>query len=257
MKLDIFHDSGSPQKSRNLIPAGDATESSLATRYYPLVGAVVNRMRPNLPPNADLEELHSIGVSGLMAAVQRYDKEQAITFHGYAATKIRGAILDELRKLDTLPRTRRAKYRNLNKAVEELEQHLGRVPRDSELAEKLGMSTGDLCRLQEHVRPCSIVSLDAPADSRDENAALLHETIADDSLEQTSARMEKREIFSQLSEQLAKLPERQRSIVTMYYFEGKRLAEIAEVFGVTEARVCQIHTQAVNTLRQSLLHAAA
>lgn len=252
MKTDIFTDSApsfsSVAPSRLVKP----TEAELASRYYPLVGKVVNRMRTNLPPNADLEELHSIGVYGLMSAVRRYDVEQDATFKGYAAMRIRGAILDELRKMDTLPRTRRAKVREMNKVLEKLEQELGRAPTDKEMATEMGLSTADFFKLREQIKPKTIISLDCGGSGDDSEDPSLHEAIADDKHVPCHQKMESRETFRLLGEQVNTLPERQRQVISMYYFDEMRLAEIAEVFGVTEARICQIHTQAVGQLKKKL-----
>ncbi len=260
MKIDVLYDAtpGESRRKRNIPVFLDATdEESLIRAHYPLVRSVVNRMRAKLPANADLEELHSIGVTGLMAAVKRFDRSQALTFRSYAATRIRGAILDELRKMDSLPRTRRSKMRELNRAVEELEQKLGRAPRDEELAKHIGLSLPELYKLRESVRPSVTISLDCPVCENNGEESSLHEAIADDRHVPCQERMEQRELIRLLGEHVGELPERQRQVVSMYYFEQMRLADIAEVFGVTEARICQIHTQAVGALRNTLTKARA
>ncbi|WOO42891.1 FliA/WhiG family RNA polymerase sigma factor [Rubellicoccus peritrichatus] len=257
MKTDIFTDSAPSFSSATPTRLGQPTEAELASRYYPLVGQVVNRMRTNLPPSADLEELHSIGVYGLMSAIRRYDVEQDATFRGYAAMRIRGAILDELRKMDTLPRTRRAKVREMNKVLEKLEQELGRAPKDEEMAKEMGLSTGDFHKLREQIKPKTIISLDCGGNGDETDDPSLHDAIADERHVPCHEKMESRETFSILGQQIETLPERQRQVISMYYFDEMRLAEIAEVFGVTEARICQIHTQAVGQLKKKLVQAAA
>lgn len=259
MKLDVLYDATPGQ--RKSAPAAtvclDGTsEDALIRAHLPIVRSVVNRMRSRLPASADLEELHSIGVTGLMSAVKRFDAKQAITFRAYASTRIRGAILDELRRMDSLPRTRRTKMRALNAAVEELEQALGRTPRDEELARKLELSLPELYKFRDSVRPNVTVSLDSPVSDDGSDSTCLHDAIADDKHVACHEQLEKRELVRLLGEHVESLPERMRQVVSMYYFEQMRLADIAEIFGVTEARVCQIHTQAVAALRNTLSKAS-
>lgn len=220
----------------------------LMKRYYPLVKNVVRAMARHLPACADTEELESVGVTGLVAAVQRYDSSKSETFEGYASMRIRGAVLDELRRMDRMPRTARQKVRRLQAAVEELEQKLGRTPTDLELRESMGLSVKEFDRLRRSAQKVSVVSLDASADSQHDDSVNLHDAIPDrdsPSAEETLERMEMREL---VASKIRCLPARQQKVLAMYYFEELRLADIAEIFGVSEARICQIHTQAVNSL---------
>lgn len=228
------------------------TRDQLLKEHYPLVNTVVKSMLSYLPRCADAEELHSVGVTGLMAAVQKYDPKQSGTFKAYASMRIRGAILDELRRMDSLPRTRRAKVRELNKVVEELEQQHGRAPRDEEIADAMGLTLSELERYQEKARPVVVVSLDGTAGTDDENDVNLHEAIADENSRPCYEGLEKGEFIDLMADMLQQLPDRQKKVLAMYYYEGMRLAEIAEVFGVSEARICQIHTQALAVLRRNL-----
>ncbi|MEM9227070.1 MAG: FliA/WhiG family RNA polymerase sigma factor [Verrucomicrobiota bacterium] len=230
------------------------SQNELLEEYYPLVSNVVKSMLSYLPRCADQEELHSVGVTGLIAAVKRYDPEQSGTFKAYASMRIRGAILDELRRMDSLPRTRRAKVRELNKAVEALEQELGRAPRDEELAKSMGLTIPELVRYQEKARPVVLVSLDG-SPTQDDEESNLHEAIADQNSRPCYEDLEKSETIEQMADLIQELPERQKKVLAMYYYEGMRLAEIAEVFGVSEARICQIHTQALGVLRRTLSRA--
>lgn len=224
--------------------------SSLLEEYYPLVKSVVRNMMVHLPSCADAEELESVGVFGLIAAVDKYDEGQKKTFRGYAAVRIRGAILDELRRIDTLPRTRRAKVRHLQETVEELEQKLGRVPTDKELAKKMDMTLPQLRRYQSKAQPVVTFSLDGSTNEEGEPTNL-HEAIADESNLPCIEKMEKQEFIEEMLHSFADLPERQQEVLRLYYYEDKRLADIARVFGVSEARVCQIHNQALKRLRKS------
>ncbi|WP_269540740.1 FliA/WhiG family RNA polymerase sigma factor [Cerasicoccus fimbriatus] len=228
------------------------TRNELIEEFYPLVRTIVNSMLSHLPTCADADELHSVGVTGLIAAIDRYEPRHAKTFRSYAGTRIRGAILDELRRMDALPRTRRAKVRKMRATVEKLEQKLGRTPNDAELAKELKLSGKQYEKFRASAEPVMFVSLDQgnSATSSDEEPNL-HETIADDRDVPVLQRLERTEMISEVSQLIESLPERQRSIIFQYYYEGKRLSDIAEVFGVTEARICQIHSQAVAKLRRS------
>ncbi len=236
-----------PSSGKKAFCEGDRQE--LMERYYPLVRSVVNSMRCYLPPCADLDELHSVGVTGLVSAVGRYDPAQAPTFEGYAALRIRGAILDELRRMDWMPRASRNKARQLAKAVETLEQKHGRAPTENEIREHMGLNLSEFRRLQIKVRPVSFISLDGPVNT-DSEGVDLHEAIPDEHAENCRERIEKSELFKLVSEKIQLLNERQRKVLALYYFEGMRLSEIAEIYGVTEARICQIHTQALGILRK-------
>lgn len=232
--------------------ASDLSRNQLIEKYYPLVRVIVNSMLSRLPLCADADELHSVGVTGLIAAIDRYQPKHADTFKAYAGTRIRGAILDELRRMDALPRTRRAKVRQMRATVEKLEQKFGRAPSDVEIASELKLSPKQYERFRASAEPIHFVSLDHTRGSDDQDEGNLHETIADERHSPVFQKLERNEIIDEVSHLIEQLPERQRSIIIQYYYEGKRLAEIAEVYGVTEARICQIHTQAVARLRRSL-----
>lgn len=236
-------------------PAG-VDKRALLEEHYPLVKSVVRTMMVHLPNCADAEELESVGVFGLIAAVDKYDESQRKTFRGYAALRIRGAILDELRRMDTLPRTRRAKVRRLQVTVETLEQRLGRVPSDNELADEMGMTLKELRRYQSKAQTVVTFSLDNTQNDEGEPSNL-HEAIADESNLPCLEKMEHKESVHMLTAAFAKLPERQQEVVRLYYYEEKRLADIARLFQVSEARICQIHNQALKKMRHSFKHAAA
>ncbi len=230
----------------------DVFQNELLEEHYPLVNTVVKSMLSYLPRCADSEELHSVGITGLIAAVQKFDPKQSGTFKAYAAMRIRGSILDELRRMDSLPRTRRAKVRELSKIVEELEQKLGRAPRDSEIADAMGLTMAELERYQLKARPVVLVSLDGASSQDDDSEVNLHEAIADQNSRPCYEDLEKSEYIDLMADMINELPDRQKKVLAMYYYEGMRLAEIAEVFGVSEARICQIHTQALGVLRRNI-----
>lgn len=221
-------------------------------QYWPLVKKVVNGMRGQLPGHADLEELESVGTYGLAQALEKYDATQGATFEGYARLRIRGAILDELRRMDALPRTARRKLRDMNGVVGEMEQELGRTPTDEELRGRMGLDGEEFARLRRQTENRQVISLDRAVETADSEGVNLHERIADEAQETGLAVVERQEQLRQMVAHLEALPERMRKVVALYYHEGLLLSEIAAVFGVTEARICQIHTQALQLLRKSL-----
>lgn len=229
-----------------------AADSALVREYYPLVQQVVSSLQSRLPADADTEELHSVGVTGLVEAIRRYDPDRVPTFHAYALIRIRGAILDELRRMDTLSRQNRAHSRSIRDAVAELEQELGRVPSDHEIAARLGITLTQFDRMRRRAQPISMLSIDQTVGSDPDSCGPLSDYLADDSELTSLETLEQSESRRILRERIELLPERQREVLRQYYFEGRKLAEIAVVFGVTEARVCQIHTQALGMLRVSL-----
>ncbi|MFA5256879.1 MAG: FliA/WhiG family RNA polymerase sigma factor [Opitutales bacterium] len=227
-------------------------EPELIELYLPLVRKVVMSLARHLPPQVDVDDLHSVGTIGLIAAVRRFDSAQEKTFEAYAVMRIRGAVLDELRRLDSLPRTARAKARNLQATTSRLEQSLGREPSEFEISDALGMNICELRHLKLQVRPMNFISLDNRQSAGSDQEADLHEAIADENQETGSIHCEQNEMIKILHDKIELLGERQRRILAMIYFENMRLSEIAEVFGVTEARVCQIRSQAIANLRKQM-----
>ncbi len=232
-----------PQKTLS-VEAGE-----LMVRYLPLVDSIVRSMMTQFPPHADAEELRSVGLGGLISAVLRYNPEQAATFTGYLAVRIRGAILDELRRLDWMPRTARAKFRQLQKTVDTLEQNLGRAPSEAELCHSLEISAKALAKLQQTTQTLRFISLNAGPNTEEDNDLSLEETIADEAQPPCHQHVEKKELSGALYEKLQHLSERQKQILCLHYYEGQRLAEIATTMGVSEARICQIHVQSLAKLR--------
>jgi RNA polymerase sigma factor for flagellar operon FliA len=226
--------------------------NKLLEEYLPLVGNVLAKVKRNLPSHVDADDLYSAGVMGLIAATQRFDPEQRSTFTGYACLRIRGAMLDELRRNDVCSRRSRVRNKEIQKAVLEIEQELGRAPNDRELSARLHISVSELMRRRAGAAPTRVVSLDGHPDSDAPMDGSLHEAIADHSQECVRETMEKEELAQLVAERLAALPEIQKRILALYYFEELRFAEIGAVFDLSEARICQIHKQAVAKLRSSI-----
>lgn len=230
---------------------GDDETTALVERHLPLVRHVVGRMKMNLPPHVEAEELHSVGVAGLMTAVRKYDPAQGNTFQAYANICIRGAVLDELRRMDWLSRGVRGKAKRLKDTISELEQRHGRAVTEEEIRGELDLSAGEYADLLDEVRPVSFVPLDGGGDE-DANGGeegSLHDAIADAEQASAGEQLARKELLELVTRRVQQLPDMQRKVLAMYYFEDMRLAEIAEVFGLTESRICQIHSQAVFALR--------
>jgi len=228
-----------------------SVDGKLLKQLYPLVAVVVRRIARYLPQHVDTDDLHSVGIQGLISAIRRYDPTQGNTFEAYAMLRIRGAILDELRWLDSMTRTARAKSRKFGKVVQELEQHLGRAPAAEEIRLEMGLSVKKFNCLKARVKPYCFMSLDASLASSDDNeGCTLHEILFDTSQELGHDRMQNEETKALIAKRVSLLPSRQKNILAMYYFEEKSLSEIARIYEVSEARICQIHTQALDTLRK-------
>jgi RNA polymerase sigma factor FliA len=227
-------------------------EKELIERYLPLVRHVVDRIKLNVPAHVDADDLYSVGITGLIAAVRKFDPEQGSTFASYASTRIRGAILDELRRMDWCPRRARARSRKLKSAINEVEQKVGRAATDAEVCAALGLDQKEYAKWVEEAKPVTFLAIDQHADGEEGEGASLHELLADESDTTGRESLEKTELLQLLTQRIAELPDIPKKILAMYYFENLRLAEIAEVFGLTESRICQIHAQTILGLRAYL-----
>lgn len=236
-------------------PAGHVDEETLIERHLPLVRHYVDRLKMTLPAHVEADDLYSVGVGGLLAAVRRYDPAQAGSFVAYANTRIRGAVLDELRRMDWFPRRARAKARKVKEAIASLEQRLGRPPTEEETRHELKLSAKDYAHWMVEVRPISFVAIDEPVQGPDGAVGTLHELIQDEQAVPVQETLEREEAAQIVAQQIAVLPDIQRKVLAMYYHENMRLAEIAAVFHLTESRICQIHAQAVLSLRTHLMQA--
>ncbi len=227
-------------------------EKDLIVRYLPLVRNVVDRIKLNLPAHVDADDLYSVGITGLIAAVRKFDPEQGATFSSYAAMRIRGSILDELRRMDWCPRRARARSRKLKSAINDVEQQVGRAATDAEVSAALGLDAKEYAKWVEEAKPVTFITIDHGAESQDGTGAALHDLLADDSDVTGRDNLEKAELLQLLTQRIAELPDIPKKILAMYYFENLRLAEIAAVFGLTESRICQIHAQTIIGLRAYL-----
>jgi RNA polymerase sigma factor for flagellar operon FliA len=227
----------------------EANEEALIERNLPLVRTTVDRMRIYLPAALDMDDLYSVGFTGLAAAARKFDPGQGVPFSAFASLHIRGAVHDELRRMDWTPRTIREKAKKFSESLSALEQRLGRPASEEEVCRELSLKREDYESMLDEIRPASFVPLDGEAYSEDAEHVALHEIIADDSQVTGRDELQKKELLALVAAQIQKLPDMQKKVLAMYYFEGMRLAEIAQVFGVTEGRISQINTQAVLSLR--------
>ncbi len=227
-------------------------EKDLIERYLPLVRNVVDRIKLNVPAHVDADDLYSVGITGLIAAVRKFGPEQGATFAGYAAMRIRGAILDELRRMDWCPRRVRARSRKLKSAINEVEQKVGRVATDSEVSAALGLDAKEYSKWVEEAKPVTFITIDQGSERQEGEGPSLHDLLADENDVTGRDNLEKAELVQLLTQRMAELPDIPKKILAMYYFENLRLAEIAAVFGLTESRICQIHSQTILGLRAYL-----
>ncbi len=230
----------------------------LILTYAPLVKYVAGRLGSGLPAHVDDGDLVSYGLLGLMGAIERYDPGRDVKFETYAIARIKGQIIDELRSMDWVPRSVRARARDIERAMAELEKKLERAPTDEEIAKKLGISEDELEESLSDIARSSIAALDELwTVSGDGDQVALIDTIEDDSAPDPQSSLSVTEQKEALADAIARLPEREKLVVTLYYYEELTLREIGEVLSVTESRVSQLHTKAILRLKAHLSSAEA
>jgi RNA polymerase sigma factor for flagellar operon FliA len=226
----------------------------LVLAYSPLVKYVAGRMSTGLPAHVEEADLISYGLLGLISAIERFDPEREIKFETFAITRIKGSIIDELRSLDWVPRSVRAKARQIEKANALLEHRLQRAPTDAEVAAELDMTIEEFQDALTRISNSSVVALDelwTLSDASGDQVSLL-DTIQDPDAIDPAQAMDATETKDRLADAIARLPEREKLVVALYYYENLTLREIGEVLGVTESRVSQLHTKAVLRLKSAL-----
>jgi RNA polymerase sigma factor for flagellar operon FliA len=230
----------------------------LILTYAPLVKYVAGRLGSGLPAHVDEGDLVSYGLLGLIGAIERYDPGRDIKFETYAISRIKGAIIDELRALDWVPRSVRSRAREIERAISEIEAKTGTAPTDEQIAAKLGISVDELEESLTDIGRSSIAALDELWSVSGEGDQIsLMDTIEDETGPRPETALDQTETREALADAIARLPEREKLVVTLYYYEELTLREIGEVLGVTESRVSQLHTKAILRLKARLAGAAA
>jgi len=232
----------------------DRARERLVVAYSPLVKYVAGRMASGLPSHVEEADLISYGLIGLMSAIERFDTDREIKFETYAIPRIRGAIIDELRSLDWVPRSVRARARQIERANAKLEHRLQRVPTDEEMASELDMSAEEFQEALLQISNSTVAALDelwTMSDSSGDQVSLL-DTIQDHDAPDPESLVDAGELKDRVADAIARLPEREKLVIALYYYENLTLREIGEVLGVTESRVSQLHTKAVLRLRSKL-----
>lgn len=225
----------------------------LILEYMPLVKYVAGRLAVGLPPSVQIDDLIGSGTMGLMTAVERYDPGRDNKFSTFAIARIRGAMLDELRAMDWVPRSVRRKARQLENAYNKIEGETGRAASDDEVAKEMAIDIRDYFHLLEDVRGATLLSLDEHCSSDDGNSPnRIHDTVQDTTQIDPIATLEVQKMRKVLDESLDLLPERERLVLILYYYEEMTLKEIGAILGVSESRVSQIHTKAIGRLRTRL-----
>ncbi len=231
-----------------------ALRDRLILTYAPLVKYVAGRLGSGLPAHVDEGDLVSYGLLGLIAAIERYDPDRDVKFETYAIARIKGSILDELRAMDWVPRSVRSRAREIERAMTELEAKLGRVPSDEEIAQKVGISKDELDESLTDISRSSIAALDelwTISGSSGDQVALI-DTIEDTQGPEPQSAFAATELREAIADAISRLPEREKLVITLYYYEDLTLREIGEVLGVTESRVSQLHTKAILRLKARL-----
>jgi RNA polymerase sigma factor for flagellar operon FliA len=225
----------------------------LVLHYSPLVKYVAGRVSSGLPHSVDQADLVSYGMFGLIDAIDKFDLERGNKFETYAIARIRGSIIDELRSIDWVPRSVRAKARLVERTYAKLENQLLRTPTDAEVAEAMNTSEEDLQALFAQISFFGIVALEETLSVGSERAdsVTVGDTIPDSGIGPVAA-FEEEETKQMLVKAINRLPEREKVVLALYYYEGLTLNQIGQVLGITESRVCQIHTKAVLQLRSKL-----
>ena len=232
----------------------DVLKEQIILEHTALIRYIVNRIAVRLPSHIDLDDLHNTGVIGLMDAIDKYDPGKNCKFKTYAEFRIKGAILDQLRSLDWVPRSVRQKSRKLERAYGEVEQRLGRSASTDEVADSLGLQIDKFHELLNQVRGISLVNLEEirGTNADGDRTGTFADIVEDVHSENPFATLKLTETKQVIAQTIATLPEKERLVVSLYYYEDLNMKEIGGILGITESRVCQIHTKAVLRLRSKL-----
>lgn len=225
----------------------------LVKQYLPLVKYVAGKLAVGMPQNVEFDDLVSYGVIGLFDAIDKFDPDKHVKFKTYAVTRVRGAVFDQLRQLDWVPRSVRQRTRAIEEAVRRIESQNGRSASDKEIAAELGITSGEFDKLLVKISGTTVLSLNDVWYAGDENDRMS----IGDSIESPHSRnpdsiVEKQEIKRVIVEAINELPDKEKKVLVLYYYEDLTLREIGAVLGVTESRISQLHTKAIMRLRSRL-----
>ena len=230
-----------------------AIREAFIKQYAPLVKYVAGKVAMGMPHNVEFDDLVGFGVFGLIDAIDKYDPEKHVKFKTYAVTRIRGAIFDELRQIDWVPRSVRQKTREIEAAISALEAQLGRTASDQEIAKAMGMDEAEYLKTIQKISGTSILSLNDVWFSGDENDKVsIGDSIESPSSLNPDVIVERDEMRRIITEFINELPDKEQKILVLYYYEECTLKEIGQVLEVTESRVSQLHTKAIVHLRSKL-----
>jgi RNA polymerase sigma factor for flagellar operon FliA len=222
-------------------------------QYAPLVKYVAGKVAVGMPHNVEFDDLVGFGVFGLLDAIEKFEPDKNVKFKTYAVTRIRGAIFDELRSIDWVPRSVRQKTREVEAAIGTLEAQLGRTATDREIADSMGLAEDEYLKILVKISGTSILSLSDVWFSGDENDKVsIGDSIESPSSLNPDVIVERDEIRRVIVESISELPDKEKKILVLYYFEDLTLKEIGQVLDVTESRVSQLHTKAILRLRSKL-----
>ena len=230
---------------------GHLDREHMLRQYVPLVRRLAHHMIAKLPPNIELDDLIQVGMIGLSEALTRYEVAQGVQFETFATQRIRGAMIDELREGDWMSRGSRKNQKEIERAVQRLEQKLGRSPLESEIATELEMTLPDYQELLGKVRGTQLVYLEDMNGGADDGAGFLDRHVADETADPVNLLRDHR-LRASLVEAIKTLPDREQYIMSMYYENDMNLKEIAAVLDITESRVCQLHSQSIARLRAKM-----
>ncbi len=234
---------------------GQLDRDALIRQYLPLVRRLAGHMLAKLPPNIELDDLVQVGMIGLTEALSRYEASQGVQFETFATQRIRGAMLDELRNGDWMSRSSRKGQKDIERAIHRLEQTLGRVPLESEIAQEMGMELQEYQQLLGKVRGTQLLYLEdlsrGQGGSGSDSDDFLDRYLADQQADPASLLRSQR-LRGALVQAIEQLPEREQQMMSMYYEHDMNLKEIAAVLGVTESRICQLHSQSIARLRAKM-----
>jgi RNA polymerase sigma factor for flagellar operon FliA len=234
----------------------ERAREGLILHYSPLVKFVAGRVGSGLPRNVDQNDLVSFGTFGLIDAVDKFEPERGFKFETYAVNRIKGAILDELRHLDWVPRSVRSRAREIQRTMAELNHKYQRTPSEEEVAAAMDLPLDTLRDQLGEIANLGFVALDELLNPSERDSGSMSEMIADPAAIDPSGSFEREETRYMLADSINRLPDRERLVLTLYYYEGLTLAEIGGVLNVTESRICQIHTKAVMSLRNRFIEPA-